>query len=188
MPRKETEHLRLRCGHGSVRIQATYTPKGESVIEATERQEIIDEEHLRLLPIAYWVLGASWAFFSLYGLLYVGMGALFALSPESMGPGEPPPPFLGWFFGGIGLFFMLFFGGIALLHVLAGFWIRDRRRRTGALLAAAAACLFVPFGTLVGVVSFIVLLRPSVKARFDAADGARAPVSPGEPPAPPSIA
>jgi hypothetical protein len=34
---------------------------------------------------------------------------------------------------------------------------------------AAIACMFMPFGTILGVFSIIVLVRPSVKSLFDAA-------------------
>jgi hypothetical protein len=32
---------------------------------------------------------------------------------------------------------------------------------------AAVACIFVPFGTVLGVLTIIVLTRPSVRALFD---------------------
>jgi hypothetical protein len=58
------------------------------------RQAIVDEEHLKLLGIAYLVSAAMNAFFSVFGLFYAGMGVLFTtvLARAPSGPGPEPPP------------------------------------------------------------------------------------------------
>ena len=43
---------------------------------------------------------------------------------------------------------------------------------------AAIACMFMPFGTVLGVFTIIVLMRPSVKERFAPA-GSSSPSAPG---------
>jgi len=159
------------------------------VIDAVERQAITDEADLRLLPAAYWVLGGTSAFIALYGVVYVGMGAVFAFlpweSPSTYGSTvEGPPAAFGWLFIAIGLGFMLAGGAVATLQILTGFWIKKRRLRTACLVMAGVSCVFVPFGTLIGVFTFLTLLRPSVAALFDA------PTQPPgqfvvQPPAPP---
>jgi len=139
------------------------------MVTESERQAIVDEEHLRLLPIFYWVLGGLDIFMSLYGLIYVAYGAFFALVPweESGAAGaEQFPQFIGWFMGGMGLAITLAFCASAALKIFAGFWMRARRRRTACLVAAGITCLLIPIGTIVGVFTFIVLLRPSVAALF----------------------
>jgi hypothetical protein len=139
------------------------------MVTETERQAIIDEEHLRLLPVAYWVLGGFDIFISLYGLIYVGFGVLFTLAPfeSSTSTSGPPPAFMGWFFFAIGLVFILAFGISAAIKIAAGFWIRKRRWRTATFVVAAVSCMSLPFGTLVGVMTFLVLLRPSVAALYE---------------------
>lgn len=154
------------------------------MVTAEERQAIVDEEDLRLLPVTYWVLGSMNLVFMLYGLLYVGMGIMFVVIPVK--PGESPPPAaFAWFFILFGLAFMLGFGIDGALKILAGFWIRARRRRVMCLVIAGLSCAWVPFGTMVGVFTFLTLARPSVIALFDAppAQGA-SPVEPPEPQAP----
>lgn len=146
---------------------------GELITES-ERQTIIDEEHLRLLPVMYWILGGLDIFISLYGLFYVAMGVVFAMVPFDSAS-EPPPAFLGWFFVAIGLGFMLMFGASAALKIATGFWIRKRRRRTASLVMAGISCLSMPFGTMVGVLTFIVLLRPSVEALYAGAAAGESP-------------
>lgn len=141
---------------------------GRMAVTELERQAIVDEEHLRLLPVFYWVLGAMDVFFSLYGLIYVAFAAIFAFAPfeSSSTVSGPPPAFIGWFFFIFGAAFMLVFGISAGLKIATGFWIRKRRRRTASLVVAGLSCVSVPFGTIVGVFTFLVLLRPSVVALY----------------------
>ena len=133
-----------------------------------ERQAIVDAEHLRLLPVFYWIMGGLSIFLSLYGLIYVAVGVLFALLPwDATGPAsEAPPAFMGWFFVLFGALFILAIGSFAAAQILAGVWIRKRKHRTACLVIAGFTCLSVPFGTALGVLTFIVLLRPSVTPLF----------------------
>ena len=75
-------------------------------VAVAERQAIVDVEHLRFLAIAYWVTGGVTAFVSLYGLFYVAMGVMIAVSPESDWVTETgqaaPPDLFGWLIAGIG--------------------------------------------------------------------------------------
>jgi hypothetical protein len=140
------------------------------VVTESERQAIVDQEHLRLLPVFYWVLGGFDIFVGLYGLIYVAMGVLFASVPFQSGSSraDAPPEFFAWFFVAMGVAFMLGFGVFATLKILAGLWIKRRTHRTACLVIAGITCLSMPFGTLVGVFTFIVLLRASVTALFGA--------------------
>ena len=64
----------------------------------------------------------------------------------------------------------------------------QRRSHTLCLVAAALSCVFMPFGTLLGVCTFVVLLRPSVAPLFKGGGaGAGKAREPGrEPPAMPA--
>ena len=68
------------------------------MVTPEERQAIVDAEHLRLLPVGYWVLGGFDIFFSLYGLIYIVFGALITSMPAQWtdSASGPPPAFLGW--------------------------------------------------------------------------------------------
>lgn len=149
------------------------------MVTESERQAIIDDEHLRLLPVFYWVLGAMDIFIAMYGLIYVGMGVLISSAsfPTSSTASGPPPAFISWFFVAIGLAFMLGFGVVATLKILAGSWLRKRKHRPACLVIAGLACVSIPFGTIVGVFTFLVLLRPSVAALFAPPAAAVAPVA-----------
>lgn len=137
------------------------------MITEQERQAIVDEEQLRLLPVFYWVLAALDMLFSSYGLIYILYGALLTIvSENSSVSAQEVPGFIAWFMYGMGAAFMAWFIGNAVLKVLAGLWIKRRRRRIPVLLVAGLTCLSIPFGTIIGVFTLIVLLRPSVAALF----------------------
>jgi hypothetical protein len=133
-----------------------------------ERQQILDEEHLRLLRIGYLVAGGIDAVLALFPLIYVAMGLFFALGglPTTGSPNEPNPAF-------IGAFFVLFGGAMSLFFAIgAGFKFAASRaigrRRSWALclVAAAVSCISIPWGTVLGVFTFMVLGRASVMAQF----------------------
>jgi len=125
-----------------------------------------------MLPVFYWVLGAMDVLFSLYGLLYVAYGAIFLIVPfdSTTSSAEVFPAFFAWFMFAMGAAFIVCFGVLATLKILAGFWIMRRKHRTACFVIAGISCLSIPFGTVVGVFTFIVLSRPSVAALFRAAD------------------
>ena len=128
------------------------------------RQSIIDEEQLRLLPVLYWVQGGLMALYSPIALIYVVLGVAFMQIPATDSSG--PPPAFGWMFAGIGGFGFIMIAAIATLTILAGFWIRKRTHRVACLIVAAVSCLMIPYGTMMGVFTFLVLLRPSVAGLF----------------------
>lgn len=140
-----------------------------------ERQAVIDQEQLRLLPIFYWVSGGFWAFYGLFMSVYfIFFGAMFAVVPFEEA-GAPPQGF-GWLFIGMGLFALVFMAAATALKILAGFWIVKRKNRVATMVAAALSCLEFPYGTLAGVLTLIVLSRPSVVALYETSSSADAAV------------
>ena len=134
-------------------------------MEQEERQAIIDQEHLRLLPLYYWVSGGFWALYGLFMVAYfVFIGAMFVSLPFEEA-GAPPPAF-GWMFVGMGVVALLFMAVFVALKILAGFWLVKRKNRVATMVAAALSCIEFPYGTVVGVLTFIVLARPSVAALY----------------------
>jgi len=68
--------------------------------------------------------------------------------------------------GAIFLVLALFFLGIAALQVLTGQRLQQRRSRIYCMIVAAVTCLSIPYGTFLGVCTFIVLSRSSVQKSF----------------------
>jgi hypothetical protein len=133
------------------------------------RQSIIDEEHLKLLSLGYMISAATTAFFSIFGLMYAVMGIVMSKFTSQHGGAtgtQAPPAFLGWFFVGIGTGIFLFTVSLAAAKLRTAFCIKHRKSRTFCMVVAAFSCLAIPYGTALGVLSFIVLGRESVARRF----------------------
>jgi hypothetical protein len=128
-----------------------------------------DEEHLRLLVIFHNVLAGLAALFACFPIFHLAMGMLMLTSPQSFGGGHDtgPPAFIGWMFVIMaGTFIVL--GWIYAACVFAtGRRLARRKHYTFCLVMAGVECIFMPFGTVLGVFTIVVLMRDSVKALFD---------------------
>ncbi len=137
--------------------------KGEKEMEQ-------DKEHLRLLSIFHYVVGVIAALFALFPIIHFVIGLVMVFAPEifeSEG-GEPPPAFFGWFFVIFAGMFIMTGWVLAGLIITAGRFLSSRRHRMFCLVVAGVECIFMPFGTVLGVFTIIVLMRESVKEMFSA--------------------
>ena len=127
-----------------------------------------DQEHLKLLSIFHYIIGVIVALFACIPIIHFIIGVIFIISPESVvdKAGKLPPVFFGWLFAVIGGM-MVFLGWIfAICLICAGRFLARRRHYLFCLIVAALSCLFFPFGTILGIFTIIVLIRPSVKELF----------------------
>jgi hypothetical protein len=126
-----------------------------------------DQEHLELLSIFHYIVGGIAALFSFFPFVYLIIGTLFIVAPGRIqGSGSPPPEFLGWIFIILGGCIMLVGLAFAVCVILAGRYITKRRHYIFCLVIASLNCLFMPFGTILGVFTIVILMRPSVKELF----------------------
>ncbi len=141
-----------------------------NVTENLDRQTIVDQEHVRILSIAYLVSAVMNALFSLFGLLYVFMGffmtALMARMPAGPAQPAPPPEAVAWMFAAFGLAMFTIMLTFGLFKFLAYRCLKQRRSRTFCMVVAGISCLGIPYGTLLGIFTFAVLTRPSVSKLF----------------------
>jgi hypothetical protein len=125
-----------------------------------------DLEHLRWLAIVHYIYAALVACFSALGLMFFGIGIAMITRPQVFNGANPPPPFLGPLFaimgGGIALVVLV----SAVLTFLAGRFIAQRKHHLFCLIVAGVNCLSIPVGTVLGVLTILVLVRPSVKTMF----------------------
>ena len=143
--------------------------------EEIDRQSIIDGEHLRLLSLGYMISAGVAAFIACFGFLYlligIAMSIAFSHAPVSAKTGELPPAFIGWIFACFGLLFVLLGGGVAFARFWAARCVKQRKSRTYCMVIAGLGCLEFPYGTALGILSFIVLGRASVVKQFSAHSG-----------------
>lgn len=128
-----------------------------------------DAEHLQLLSIFHYVVAGLAGLFSFFPLLYTAIGGFFIWASRHAVPkagDQPPPEVVGWVFIFVGLFFFLLGVTMAVCILLTGRSIAGRRRYWFAFVVACIECLFVPFGTALGVFTIIVLSRDTVKSSF----------------------
>jgi len=142
------------------------------VTDLALKQSILDDEHLRLLSVGYFISAGVSAFFSLFGLMYMFMGVtmgsiLSSAAKSGQHADAMPPHMMGWMFGIFGGLFFLFGAGMAIAKFLTGKYLRQRRSRTFCRVIAGISCLSIPFGTALGVATFIVLGKPSVQSLFN---------------------
>jgi hypothetical protein len=124
-----------------------------------------DEEHLRLLSIFHYVVAAIGMIASLFPVIHLIVG-IVAVTGGLDEPGRTEGALVGWFFIVFSLAWIVTGLGISTCLVLAGRSLRRRQRYTFCLVMAGIACMFAPFGTVLGVFTILVLIRESVKAAF----------------------
>ena len=139
--------------------------------EEFNRQTVIDDEHLKLLSIGYMISAATTALFSLFSGLYVifGVGMVVALSrhsPIAENTAGPPTALVGWIIAAVGIAIFLFTLAMAALKFRVAVCIKQRKSRTFCMVMAGIGCVAVPYGTILGVFTFMVFSRPSVMRQF----------------------
>lgn len=128
-----------------------------------------DRDHLNILGIIYYVNAGTIAFVSLFGLLYAGFGVLMltgTLPGPEAGNGGQEAQIIGTMLAVIGFGATALGLALALLSYLAGRWLRAGQHPTFCFVVAIINLLNMPYGTLLGIFTIIVLGRPRVKAIF----------------------
>lgn len=137
-----------------------------------------DEEHLRLLSIFHYVVAGLAALFALFPIFHLIFGIFMILAPQKFGghgQEQPPLALMGWFFVIFASMFITLGWTIAALILTTGRFLARRRHYTFCLVMAGMECLFMPFGTVLGVFTILVLVRESVKPLFGVYPPAIAP-------------
>jgi hypothetical protein len=126
-------------------------------------QQIVDREHLKLLAIFHFVIaGLATAGIGFLAIHFLVMNAVFN-NPEiwKNTPNPPPREFFAifkWFYLVFGLILIL----AAVGNLLSGLYIQKRKHRAFSFVIGALNCLQIPFGTVLGVFTIVVLSRDSV--------------------------
>lgn len=130
-------------------------------------QRVKDEEHLKLLAVFHYVVAGIGALFACFPLIHVAVGLLFFFHPGSgVGQKDLPPEWFGLIFVVIGGFFVLLGWTAAICTFISGRYLAKRRKRMFSFVMGAVLCMFMPFGTVLGVFTLIVLGRDSVRQLY----------------------
>jgi hypothetical protein len=128
-----------------------------------------DDEQIKLLSIFHYVVAGLAGLFALFPIIHLVIGLFLVFGSKADfkdNHGEPPPAFIGWFFVIIASVFILIGLTFAGFVLTAGRFLAKRKHYTFCLVMAAIECIFMPFGTVLGVFTIIVLNRESVKQLF----------------------
>jgi len=146
------------------------------------------KSYLDILAVFHYVNGGLTALVALAAIAFMGIGLGAASEWGSNFQPEPTCALIAVIF-----FILVFVGGYAVLNLLAGRALHTRKSRILILITSGVNCLNIPFGTLLGIFTFVMMLDPQVEWIFRHGDDAPAQMGPGGPegsgyhqPAPPA--
>lgn len=126
------------------------------------------KNNLRTLEVLYYIYGALLLLVGL--VLFIVFGGLGMFLSSDMvaeqSNGDPAPALVGTAFGVLGGVISLFVLVWAVLNVLAGRNLAKYKNRTLIMITAGLDCLSFPFGTALGIFTFVELSKDDVKQLF----------------------
>lgn len=123
-----------------------------------------DEEHLKLLSIFHYVVGGIASLFACIPIFHFFIGIMILTDASSGGPSVP----FGLMFIMMALIGMTLGWTLAICLIISGRRLARRKCYKFCFAIACVSCAFMPYGTVLGVFTIIVLMRPSVKELFAA--------------------
>jgi hypothetical protein len=162
-------------------------------VSAEDELRIIARERLNFLAIGFYVRGGIMVAFSCFFLLYVCMFLGFSFIPEAawnQPPKASPPPTSLTFvtptpasrrhpansgappvivfriMAGVMGAFVLVGWAVGALTLYAGRCIQKRRHKVLIYIMAAVNCVFIPYGILLGIFTFIILGSTEAREEF----------------------
>ena len=130
-----------------------------------------DTQHLRLLSIFHYVVAGLLAVFSMFPIIHLTIGiAIVSGAFDDVENGTPPPAFFGWMFIIVPAIVILCGLALASCIAMTGRRLNQNRSYMFCLVIAGIECMFMPVGTVLGVFTIIVLMRPTVRELFGVAE------------------
>ena len=125
-----------------------------------------DLQYLRWLSIAHTIVAGIVALFGCFPIIHLVIGILMLGGHLQDAHGNGPPAIFGLLFVGIAATMIAMFWALAVALLVVARRLSEHRGHTFCLVVAAVECMFVPIGTVLGVLTIIVLMRPSVRTLF----------------------
>ena len=138
-----------------------------------------DEQYVKILAIFHFVVAGMAALFACFPIIHfvMGLGMLGLSLGAGVSEGSFPEAVIP---GLVGLIFTLIAGSAILLGwafavcvALAGLFLLKKKRHMFCVVMGGVECMFMPFGTVLGVSTVITLMKPSVKALFGITESGR---------------
>lgn len=123
-----------------------------------------EESTLVVLGNLHYVMGVMTAIFACFPIIHFVIGITILVS--GLNGGDPAPGLIGLLFIIISTVIILAGWTLAVLIMIAGSRLKQRRSYNFCLIIAFLECLIVPLGTLLGVFTIINLSKDSVKELF----------------------
>ena len=133
------------------------------------KDEIIDDEHLRLLAIGHYITGGLCIAFASIFIIHFAFITAMAVNPELFGPvheAKGAPHGLMRVFAVVLGFIILAGWAFGGLTIYVGRCIKRRTRRTLTFVMACLNTMFIAFGTVLGVCTLMVLSRPTARRLY----------------------
>ena len=104
-----------------------------------------------------------------FPIFHLAIGILLLTAPNGFNVqqhDQAAATVVGVIFTAVAATIILLGWAVAICVLLAGRFLARRVHYTYCLVVAGIACMFMPLGTVLGVLTIIVLMRPSVKSLF----------------------
>jgi hypothetical protein len=137
-----------------------------------------DANYLKILSVFHFIVAGIAGLFACFPIFHLTMdlsmltGEFF---PKEAGAEFPFP------FSMFGLMFTLIPAAIILLGwafaialAVSGYFLLRKQHQLFCLIMAGISCIFMPFGTVLGVFTIVVLMQPDIKKQFDSTEVAQA--------------
>lgn len=128
-----------------------------------------DLQHLKWLSIGYYVMSGLFIFFALFSLVFLFFGILFLTTDILQQSGNPE--IASYVFGTLNIAISIIFITVgAILSYLSIRTAKNLKRQKHyqfCIIVAIVIFLFQPFGMILGILTFLVLMRDSVKKLFE---------------------
>lgn len=128
-----------------------------------------DDRYLKLLSILHYVVAGMAVLFSLFPTFHLVFGIAFVSGALSDSKDPTTFPIIGWFFIAFASVWIVCGLTFSSCVCFAGRNINARRRYTFCIAMACVECMFMPFGTALGIFTIVFLLKDKVKAQFGVA-------------------
>src|SRR5262245_54330895 len=125
-----------------------------------------DIRQLDLLSIFHYVVAGILAVFGLFPFIHLAVGIAIVTGRLEDDRGYGPPEWFGYFFIAAAAAMITMAWSLAVAMALSAGRLKKRVAYNYCLIVAGVECIFMPFGTVLGVFTIITLTRPSIRSLF----------------------